>query len=135
MNMHMYFLVERNNVTSISEFSDIYELSEEKSLQSTFPGTFYSFMELYCDVGWTFGDTLIALVSIILTRFFIRLNKGISESKARTVEDVEGLRKDHRSIKDLVEVFIWNRIYLNKLDNLINVIFLVYSNPTTYFPQ
>lgn len=96
--------VAKNNVTSIGKFAEINELQGEIYFNSSTLGVSYSFFEFYCDIGWTFGDTLIALMSLILTRFFIRLNKGISASKAQTVHEVERLRKDHRAIKDLVEV-------------------------------
>ncbi|XP_021947687.2 uncharacterized protein LOC110845553 [Folsomia candida] len=102
-SLYYYSQVAKNNVTSIGKFAEINELQGEIYFNSSTLGVSYSFFEFYCDIGWTFGDTLIALMSLILTRFFIRLNKGISASKAQTVHEVERLRKDHRAIKDLVE--------------------------------
>jgi len=45
-----------------------------------------------------------AMVSFTIACYFSRLNKGISSSRVQSVDEIEELRKDHRSMKDLVEV-------------------------------
>jgi len=104
-NLNLFITAIKNNVTTPEEFSYTFSVGTLNAIDPVgIHGYLASIFEFYCDCVWIFGDILTALLSFILTRYFSRLNHGIDSSQARSVQDVEKLRMDHRAMKDLVEV-------------------------------
>jgi len=78
---------------------------------SYYTGIFFGLGELYCDMGWTFADMLLGLISLVLSRYFVRINRVIGKKGGTfSLAAIEELRCDHREICHLIQVK-----YLGKL--------------------
>ena len=102
------FAGDQSNATTVGEFFHAFNSEFIGEWGSYYSGIFFCLAEFYCDMGWTFGDVFLALLSVVLSRYFIRINRVLVLGKRRSekfsLTRIEQLRCDHREVCHLVQV-------------------------------
>jgi len=74
-------------------------------LESDYSGIFFAIIGFWCDMTWSIADIFLVVLSVILTRYFIRFNRALRMPRtAISVLRIQELYREYQEICSLVKV-------------------------------